>query len=116
MRTDEERIKMMHARAAELIRQKRTRKVKAMQAAGAGVSFAVVIMLAILMSRFAGFGAGSLADPDGPTGGMHASIFGNSAVLGYIVIAIIAFLLGAAVIVFCFRLKQWQDQKGKEDQ
>ena len=49
------------------------------------------------------------------TGGMYASIFSASPVLGYIVIGIIAFLLGGAVTVFCFRLKQWEKLKNTEE-
>ena len=35
--------------------------------------------------------------------------------LGFLVIALIAFVLGVAVTVFCFRLKKWNDEKDKED-
>lgn len=112
MRTDEERINRMHARAAQLNRQKRTNKVKLMQAAGAVVSFAAVIMLAIFVPQSEDLDSGSQT---GQTGGMHASIFGDSAALGYIVVAIIAFLLGIAVTIFCFRLRKWQEEKDRQD-
>ena len=112
MRTDEERINRMHARAAELSRQKRARKVKIMQVAGGVVSFAAAIMLAIFVPRAACLDAGN---PAGQTDGMHASIFGDSAALGYIVIAIITFLLGVTITIFCFRLRKWQEQKDKEE-
>lgn len=112
MRTDEERINRMHARAAQLNRQKRTNKVKLMQAAGAVVSFAAVIMLAIFVPQSAALDSGNQT---GQTGGMHASIFGDSAALGYIVVAIIAFLLGIAVTIFCFRLRKWQEEKDRQD-
>ena len=45
---------------------------------------------------------------------MHASIFAGSGALGYIVIAIIAFLLGVALTMFCIRLREWQERKDKE--
>ena len=112
MRTDEERINMMHARAAHLRRQKRTIKVKIMQAAGAVLSFAAAIVLAIFVPRITDMDAGN---PTGQTGGMSASIFGDSSVLGYIVIAIIAFLLGIAVTIFCFRLRKWLEEKDKQN-
>lgn len=35
--------------------------------------------------------------------------------LSFLVIASIAFVLGVAVTVFCFRLKKWNDEKDKED-
>ena len=46
---------------------------------------------------------------------MSASIFSGSGYLGYIVIGIVAFLLGCAVTVFCFRLRKWQKDKENED-
>ena len=46
---------------------------------------------------------------------MNASIFSDSGVSGYLVIAILAFLLGITVTVFCFRLKKYMDGKGPED-
>ena len=49
------------------------------------------------------------------TGSMSASIFSGSGYLGYIVIGIVAFLLGCAVTAFCFRLRKWQKNKENED-
>jgi hypothetical protein len=46
---------------------------------------------------------------------MYASMFGNSNALGLIVIAIIAFLLGVSVAIFCFRLKDWKERKDEEE-
>ena len=40
-------------------------------------------------------------------------IFGSSVVL--LVIAILAFLLGILVTVFCFRLKKWMSEKDRRD-
>ena len=111
MRTNEDRVKAMHARAAELGKQRRARQVRIMQSAGAVVSLAAVIVFALFMPRLPDGGAG---DPAGPVGSMNASIFGDSAALGYIVVAVIAFLLGVSVAVFCFKLKQWQEDKDKE--
>lgn len=112
MRTDEERINAMHVRAAELDEQRRARKVRIMQSAGVAVSFAAVIILALFMPRLADFGPGG---PDGSAvEGMNASIFGDSAALGYIVISIIAFLLGVSLTIFCFRLREWQEGKNRQ--
>ena len=115
MRTNEERINAMHARASELNKQRRARQVRIIQAAGAAVSFAATIMLAVCIPRVADFGTGSPIGPAGPAGNMNASIFGNSASLGYIVIALIAFLLGVTLTIFCFRLREWQKQKDQQE-
>ena len=43
-----------------------------------------------------------------------ASMYGGSAALGYIVIGLLAFLLGVCVTVLCFRLRQ-VDREGTRD-
>ena len=109
MRTNEERIAAMHKRAAELEKEKRQRRVLIIQAVSAAACFAAVIALAFFMPGFSqAFASGN------SQGSMSASIFSESSVLGYIVIGILAFLLGAAVTIFCFRLKKWQKDKERQ--
>ena len=113
MLTNEERIARMHERAAEIRKKEHSRKVKIVQIASMGASLAAVIVLAVFMPALS---------PDMPdaAGGqsvdLNASIFAESGALGYIVIAIIAFLLGACVTAFCFHLKRWQSKKEQEDE
>ena len=108
MRTHEERIAAMHSRAAELNKAQRKRKVRIMQFAGSAVAFAATIMLAVFMPRISDFETNTNAWPTG-------SVFADSGALGYIVIAIIAFLLGVALTMFCIRLSEWQKRKDKEE-
>ena len=108
MRTHEERIAAMHSRAAELNKAQRRRKVRIMQFAGSAVAFATTIMLAVFMPRVGDFETNTNV---GPTG----SVFADSGALGYIVISIIAFLLGVALTMFCIRLSEWQKRKDKEE-
>lgn len=111
MRTNEERIAAMHRRAAELEKEKGQRRGRILQAVSVAACFATVIVLAAFMPGF------SQALVSGESqGSMSASIFSESSVLGFIVIGILAFLLGAAVTIFCFRLKKWQDGKEQENQ
>ena len=112
MRTSEERIAAVHRRAAELDRQRSARDVKILQAAAAAASFAFVILLAGMFPRIADQGTDPAA---GAPETMNASIFSGSAAGGYIVIAVIAFLLGMFVTVFCFRLKRWKDDQNRKD-
>ena len=42
--------------------------------------------------------------------GMNASLFATAGVLGYVVTGILAFLLGIAVTVLCFRLRMWKNE------
>ena len=55
----------------------------------------------------------------GRTGGeagfeMAASMFGGSAALGYIVIGLLAFVLGVCVTILCFRLRQLEREDARE--
>ena len=107
MRTNEDRIAAMHARAKELNKEQRARKVRVMQVVGAAVSVAATIMLAVFMPKITEY------DPD-PVSGSSASVLNDSGALGFVVIAIIAFLLGVAATMFCYRLREWQERKDNE--
>ena len=109
MRTNEERIAAVHARAKDLDRERRARLVTILQTAGVAACFAMVILLGSVMPHLPGeIISGSVSS------GMHASIFAGKSALGFIVIAIFAFLLGIVVTVFCFRLKEWQKRRDRE--
>lgn len=110
MRTDNERIRAMHSRAGEIKREDRARKVKAAEVFGAAGSMALIAALAFLLPGITGG-----LDTDVMSGSQRASIFAGSTVLGYIVIGIIAFLLGISVTIFCFHLRKWQEEKDWED-
>ena len=104
MRTNEERIAVMHQRAKQLQYENRKRTSGYIQAAAVTLSFAAVLLLAFLMPSFAG-----VSMKDAIPAGMHASIFSESNALGYIIVSIVAFTLGAAVTIFCFYMKKWQE-------
>lgn len=110
MRTNEERIAAMYKRAAELEKENRQRRVRIIQAVSVSVCFAAVIVLAFLIPGFS-----QAIVSENSQGVMNASIFSESSVLGYVVIGILAFLLGAAVTIFSFCLKKWQKGKETED-
>ncbi len=109
MRTDEERIKAMHERAGQLKREARRRKVMVIQAAASVISFAAVIIFACFAPGIVGKGM-----PEIVSAGMNASIFSGNNMLGYIVTGVLAFLLGASVTIFCYRLKKWEDEKDRD--
>jgi hypothetical protein len=108
MRTNEERIAAMHARAAELRREKRKRETRIVGIEIIVLSLALVIALAAWMPRLS-------TAMTGAPGAMSASMFSDSGALGYIVVALLAFLLGVSVTVFCLRLKKWREEKDRED-
>ena len=106
MRTDEERIKAMHERAAALINERSLKKVRITMSVSAAACVLCVVILAAFMPHLMSQGSFS----DAGTASMSASIFADSSIMGYIVIGIVAFLLGVSVTVFCFRLKKWQER------
>ena len=109
MLTNNERITAMHARAAQLEQNSRNRMVRIACAASVTACFALVVLLACLMPGFSGELESEMA-----AGAMSASMFSSRSVLGHIVIAIVAFLLGAAVTIFCFRLSEWRHTRQED--
>lgn len=112
MRTNDERIAAMHERAVQLKQKDRARRVMIAQAVTAAASLAAVILLAVFVPKTVSFSAGVTGIAEGA---MQGSMLNGSAAVGYIVIGIIAFIMGTAVTIFCFRLKRWNDEKDKED-
>lgn len=110
MRTNEERIAALHKRAVELERVKKQHRSRILQVVSVTACFAAVILLAFVMPGFSGaLVAGDIQ------GSMNASIFSGSSAAGFIVIGILAFLFGAAVTVFCFRLEKLQNSRELEN-
>ena len=101
----------MHMRAAEIDRTNRKRKVDIIT----GVSFAVclifVIGLALKMPELIGSTLENTISK-----GMSASIFSGNGPISYIFVSIIAFLLGAAVTVFCYRIKKLNGLSDERDE
>lgn len=110
MLTNEERIAKMHARATEIKKEKHERNTRIIQSASFAFCFCAVIALAVYVY--------SIRDrivSTAVTDSMSASIFSGSSMLSFIVIAVIAFLLGVSVTVFCFWLKKAGDEKDDGD-
>lgn len=96
--------------ADDMVREDRKRKARLAGTTASLLSFALVIMSAFLVPKALEKGA-----PEAISQGMNASIFSTNSALGFIVIGVIAFLLGVALTVFCFRLKDWEDDKNSEE-
>lgn len=114
MLTDEERIKAMHDRARDINRQRKNRKVAAARILSTAFCLMIVITTALLMPKF-----NDVNVSGSDSASMNASIFSGTAALGYIVIGILAFILGVGVTIFCFRFKKKQEEddstKGFDD-
>ena len=108
MRTNEERILAMHRRANELKNSARARAAKIMMAVSAAAGLAAAVLLAIFMPGF----SERMISGNHISAWMNASIFSNNSSIGYIIIALVAFLLGVTVTLFCLCLKKWKDKDG----
>ena len=110
MRSHEERVAEAKRRIAKMEREKRRRRntITMVSAVAAclvlliGASFAMPgIAASIQTGDYAGFETA-------------ASIFHGGAALGYIVIGLLAFLLGVCVTVLCFRIRQLSREDGQD--
>ena len=101
MRTNEARIEAMHMRAAEIERSNRRRRTEIIGAVSFLVCLIFVIGLAFKMPDLMGTVVDSTAQD-----GMSASIFSENGAISYIFVSVISFLLGAAVTVFCYRIRK----------
>ena len=114
MRSYEERVAETKRRIAKIEREKRLRRNTITMAS------AVVACLALLIgASFAMPGiAASIQAGDYAGFETAASMYGGGAALGYIVIGLLAFLLGVCVTVLCFRLRQMnrEDGQGRESE
>lgn len=110
MRTNEERITALHSRALELKRERRNQQLAAFCALSGVVCLGLSIGIAVMVHDISAIRFNNAASDT-----MSGSIFSGSDSLVYIVIGILAFLLGVTVTVLCFRMKKWMDEKDRED-
>ena len=112
MRSLEERVVETKRRIAKIEREKRRRRNTITMV------FAVAACLALLVgASFAMPGiAASIQTGDYAGFETAASMYGGGAALGYIVIGLLAFLLGVCVTVLCFRLRQMSREDGQDEE
>ena len=104
MRSHEERVAEAKRRIAKIERVKRRRRNTITMASAVAASLAMPgIAASIQTGDYSGFETA-------------ASIFHGGAALGYIVIGLLAFLLGVCVTVLCFRLRQMSREDGQNEE
>ena len=102
MRSHEERVAETKRRIAKIEREKRLRRDKFTMISAAAACLALLIGASLAMPGIATrIQAGDYSGFE-----TAASIFHSGAALGYIVIGLLAFLLGVCVTVLCFRIRQ----------
>ena len=110
MRSHEERIAETKRRIAKIDREKRLRRNTITIASSVAACLALLIGASLAMPGIAA------SIQTGNYSGLEtaASIFHGGAALGYIVIGLLAFLLGVCVTVLCFRLRQMNREDGQD--
>ena len=114
MRSLEERVVETKRRIAKIEREKRLRRNTITMASTVAACLALLIGASLAMPGI----AASIRTGDYSGFETAASIFHGGAALGYIVIGLLAFLLGVCVTVLCFRLRQMsrEDAQDKESE
>ena len=110
MRSHEERVVETKRRIAAMERKKRLRRNTVTMASAVAACLALLIGASLAMPGI----AESIQTGDYSGFETAASIFHGGAALGYIVIGLLAFLLGVCVTVLCFRLRQMNREDGQD--
>ena len=111
MRTNEERAGLVHKRAAEIKRERQKKKQRALDMSCIAACLILVIGLGSLMPGLAaGIPGGEVHHASGA-----ASLVGSHAALGYILMGLMAFLLGVCVTVLLYRLHRRNEREQQEN-
>lgn len=101
MRSNEERVVEVKRRIAEKERQKKLRRSRIAAVSAVAACLVLIVVLSLFMPGIAGqLRPGGYSDYE-----MVASMFGENGALGYIIIGLLAFLLGVCVTILCFRIR-----------
>ena len=114
MRSHEERVAEAKRRIANIEREKRRRRNTITMASAVAACLALLVGVCLAMPGI----AASIQTGNYSGFETAASIFHGGAALGYIVIGLLAFLLGVCVTVLCFRLRQMsrEDDQNNESE
>lgn len=111
MRTPEERIHLIQRRTAELRKAKQRQKQWITAASGIAACLCLIISLSFCMPEWmTSFSENTVHRVSGV-----ASIFGNHAWLGYIIVSVLSFLLGMSLTILLYRINQRQKCRHQED-
>ena len=112
MRTSDERVEELHRRMGKMRQDRSRSQSRRINAAVCAVCLVLTILLALAIAGL------PVRTADGDSGAATASMFADRSVLAYVVVSVIAFCLGAAATVFCFRLRRQtepEEQKRTEN-
>ena len=101
MRSHEERFAETKRRIAARQRREQRRRSTITTLSAAAACLVLILVLSLFMPGIAGqLRPGGYSDYE-----MAASMFGENGALGYIIIGLLAFLLGVCVTILCFRIR-----------
>lgn len=106
LKSNEQRIEEMHRRALNIEKNDRQAKAKLYYICAAAVTAAAMFFIVVILP-----GMYRSGDISGTFSGMYGSVFSEGTALNYIVVGILAFVLGVALTIFCFKLNKWQKEK-----
>ena len=110
MRSHEERVAETKRRIAARQREKRLRRNTITMASAVAACLALLVGVCLAMPGI----AASIQTGDYSGFETAASMYGGGAALGYIVIGLLAFLLGVCVTVLCFRIQQLSRENAQD--
>ena len=110
MRSHEERVAEAKRRIAKIEREKRRRRNTITVASVVAACFVLIVGASIVMPVI----VANIQTGDYSGFETAASMYGGGAAFGYIVIGLLAFLLGVCVTVLCFRLRQMNREDGQD--
>ena len=111
MRSHEERVAETKRRIAKMEREKRLRRNTVTMASAVAACLVLLIGASLAMPGI----AARIQTGDYSGFETAASMYGGGAALGYIVIGLLAFLLGVCVTVLCFRIRQLSREDGQDE-
>ena len=112
MRSHEERFAEAKRRIAARQREKRRRRNTITMVSAVAACLVLLIGASLAMPGI----AANIQTGDYSGFETAASIFHSGAALGYIIIGLLAFLLGVCVTVLCFRLRQMNREDGQNEE
>ena len=112
MRSLEERVVETKRRIDKIERAKRRRRNTITMASAVAACLVPLVGVSLAMPGI----AANIRSGDYSGFETAASMYGGGAALGYIVIGLLAFLLGVCVTVLCFRLRQMNREDAQDEE
>ena len=110
MRTNEERLRRIGRRTAQLRRARQRRRQRALDAVCVGACLLLVAALGLAMPGWAGTSVALHVAPIGTAG-----MLSERGADGYILVGVLSFLLGSCVTILLYRLRRSSEKKHTRD-